>query len=472
MLDPEAWAALPADEKTVLRKKYRAYAAERDTLAGKLIDTDNHIRIAGVLAGREAFFYPHRFDYRGRVYPIPSRGPHPQSSDVGKALIEFAAGYRLGRRGLHWLKVRAATTFGFDKATMDERADWATANAEMILSVSAAPLKDRRWCAEGVEDPWQFLATCFELAAAWELDDPEDFVSHLPVSVDATCSGIQHLSAMVADQQGGVAVNLTPGPRRDIYSDVADVAARMVDTSSDPLAADWSGKVTRSVVKRGTMTTPYGVTAAGMKDQLIAEKRVPEGVTEPTKSAAWFAGVLSAAVTEVVSGASQTMAWFQEVAGALAKAALPLEWETPTGSFFRQDKRKPLSHRVRTLTREVFLQVDGKGEPDVGAQVRGSAPNIVHSFDAAHLRMTVTACAEAGIGSFSFVHDSYGTHAAKMDTMAVVLRETFISIYETDWLGRLHASIAAKHPHVAIPDTPHRGSLDLSAVASSEFFFS
>lgn len=41
------------------------------------------------------------------------------------------------------------------------------------------------------ENPWQVLATCFELTNALELPDPTTFISHLPVHQDGTCNGLQ-----------------------------------------------------------------------------------------------------------------------------------------------------------------------------------------------------------------------------------------------------------------------------------------
>ena len=44
-------------------------------------------------------------------------------------------------------------------------------------------------------------------------------------------------------------------------------------------------------------------------------------------------------------------------------------------------------------------------------QALASAPNIIHSFDAAHLSMTVNAGAERGISAWAMIHDSFATHA-------------------------------------------------------------
>ncbi|MHC1725758.1 MAG: DNA-directed RNA polymerase [Syntrophobacteraceae bacterium] len=47
----------------------------------------------------------------------------------------------------------------------------------------------------------------------------------------------------------------------------------------------------------------------------------------------------------------------------------------------------------------------------------GISPNVIHSFDAAHLVNTVAQCHRDGVHSFSMIHDSYGCHAGNMDKL-------------------------------------------------------
>jgi DNA-directed RNA polymerase len=41
-------------------------------------------------------------------------------------------------------------------------------------------------------------------------DNPEEFVSHLPVPLDGSCNGLQHLAAMGRDVVGAQATNIVP----------------------------------------------------------------------------------------------------------------------------------------------------------------------------------------------------------------------------------------------------------------------
>jgi DNA-directed RNA polymerase len=293
--------------------------------------------------------------------------------------------------------------------------------------------------------------------------------------MDGSCNGIQHLSALGLDPVGAAATNLRPGARQDIYAHVAARVVARVETDAaagNTLAASWTGRVSRSTVKRAVMTTPYGVTARGIRDQLLADSLVPEG-DQQGKSADYMRDCISEALSGAVSSAKDIMGWLQDCASRLGKAGQPLRWETPSGSAVEQAYHSTTETRIVTLCGRLLLHEEC---PTVtlrpSKQALASAPNVIHSFDAAHLSMTVVAGAARGISHWAMIHDSYGTHAANTQALAGVLREQFRVIYAQDWLKRLYDGFRAYAPHVEIPLPPARGGFDIDEVLRAEFFFS
>ena len=110
-------------------------------------------------------------------------------------------------------------------------------------------------------------------------------------------------------------------------------------------------------------------------------------------------------------------------------------------------------------------------------QLSGISPNIIHSYDAAHMQMTVLRLSkEYGIKSFSLIHDSFGTHCCDVDILQKVLREEFVSIYRVDQLAKLTNCFnqqLANKKRLQIKDgaVPKRGSFDINEVLDSEYFF-
>jgi DNA-directed RNA polymerase len=284
---------------------------------------------------------------------------------------------------------------------------------------------------------------------------------------------------MGLDPVGGRATNLTnTGRREDLYSEVAKAVMEMVSMEALNGSTDaqaWLGKVTRNSVKRAVMTTPYGVTERGIRDQLIGDGHVDQVAEGGAKfdAAEYMTGKIVDALESTVTSARAIMRYFQDCAVALADHERPLEWVTPAGLKVRQQYNQLAQTRVKTLYGEVIVFDE---DPAQGLQRRkqaqSSAPNVVHSFDAAHLAKTVLAASRQGIHHFSLIHDSYGTHAANVETLGRVIREEFVSMYSQDRLAEFDANLRATNPGIDLPAPPARGTLNLQEVLKSPYFFS
>ena len=283
---------------------------------------------------------------------------------------------------------------------------------------------------------------------------------------------------MGLDPVGALATNLTPSTtKQDIYEEVAKKVRLQVE--QDVLdgideARVWQGCITRKTVKRAVMTTPYGVTDRGIRDQLIWDGQVPDdGEIGRGQAADYLRDRIVGALGGTIQSARSIMAWLQCAADRLARAGLPFDWTTPSGSRCRQAYHVSTRVELRTLVgRAILFKEEGRAGLNTRKQAMGSAPNVIHSFDAAHLTMTVNAAVEAGIGAFAMIHDSYGTHAGNTTRLSTILRDQFVAIYRDDWLAKIKAEIAEYAPHVQIDDPPARGSFDIELVRDAPYFFS
>jgi DNA-directed RNA polymerase, mitochondrial len=478
-LPDEVWEGMSPKERNDYVGRRVAIHAENDGIMGRSRAVLDALTVAEELRDKPAIWYPYSKDFRGRIYPQATFGPHPQGDDIQKALIMFAEGVPLGPDGEFWLRVRAANAAGQDKLTMEERVKWTLEHQREIVQSAADPLRFTWWAEVAKKDePWNLLATCYELASAMSLSSPETFVSHLPIPMDGSCNGLQHLAAMGLDPVGARATNLVSSEtKQDIYEEVAKAVRLQVE--QDVLdgideARIWQGNITRKVVKRAVMTTPYGVTDRGIRDQLILDGHVPDdGEIGKGAAADYLRDKLVQALGSTVQSARSIMAWLQTTADRLARAGLPFDWTTPSGSRVRQAYHVSTREQLRTLVGSAVLYNEVKEAGlNIRKQALGSAPNVIHSFDAAHLSMTVETAAREGITAFAMIHDSYGTHAGNTTRLAAILRQKFVDIYRTDWLQRIKAEIATYAPHVKVDDPPARGAFDIEQVRDAPYFFS
>lgn len=471
---------------------------------GKRLALMQKLWVAEKLADFPAIYFPHSMDWRGRVYPIPAGGPSPQGDDIGKALLSFATGLPLGSGGARWLAIHVANLFGVDKVSFEDRIGWVEKNEAAILDSASQPLDGQRFWTTA-DKPWQALAACLEWAGYRA--EGETFRSHLPVALDGSNSGMQHFTALLRDPQAAPHVNLvdqtSPG---DLYAAIAAKAQQLVNRSDDPGALPWKGEsITRKIVKRPCMTYAYSATPLGMAKQIeetleeldeaaFQDGQQPHlGSADNREAAFWLAGVLYKLIGSEVPAARRAMDWLRKVMGLVNKADLPIWWTTPVGLPVLQRYPKVNARAVEVTFRGKRMQLsvagedgnrslqdyldDTKGSWFDGRQAQAAiAPNFIHSLDAAHLMMVANACAVQGIDSLAVIHDSFGTHAARTDELAGILRDTFIELYQGDPLAAFREEVLDQMRHAPnlsdeLPTLPNQGDLDLTTIRAARYMF-
>jgi DNA-directed RNA polymerase len=442
--------------------------------------------VAGLMKDYERIYFPQQLDFRGRMYPVPMF-LQPQGDDFAKGMLTFADGKPINDGvAAGWLAIHGANCFGHDKVSLEDRIQWVDDHEHLVGAVAHAPLHHLWWTE--ADKPWQFLAWCMEWAAFKR--QGFGYVSSLPVSLDGSCSGIQHFSAMLKDERGGEAVNLLPSQTpRDIYQEVADVVyERVLQEQGDPevgaFARTWLDNlgINRKLTKRSVMIVPYsGTPYAARKyiEEYVREVGVPgEWENNTFNLTLYMTRHVWAAIGQVVVSSRVVMNWLKTLAKQKAADELPVHWTTPLGFPVLQSYRDLSRRRVRTKLGDSIVYLTLAYEQDKVDKKRmesGISPNYVHSMDAAHLQLSVCYCRDNGLTAFSMIHDSFGTLAADIQTMSVCLREAFIDQYsETDVLGVFRDEITAQMEdaaRAAVPPVPEKGNLDLSQVRKSDFFF-
>lgn len=153
---------------------------------------------------------------------------------------------------------------------------------EDIRDSVRSPLDGKMWWTTA-DEPFQALSACMELVAAIDSGNPYTFESNLPIHQDGSCNGLQHYAALGRDYLGGKAVNLVQSDRpQDVYTQVLFVVKSKLDKWSEQstegndeptikrilMARDLKDVVSRKVIKQTVMTSVYGVTVIGAREQI------------------------------------------------------------------------------------------------------------------------------------------------------------------------------------------------------------
>lgn len=413
-------------------------------------------------------YFPTFFDWRGRMYFRSSI--NPQSHDTIKGILEFAEGKRLGKRGLFWLKVHIANCCGYDKKDFNLRVQWVDDNWGFIQEFINDPLNSD---APENDTAFTLLAAGLALQEALELPNPEDYICHVPCAQDATCSGLQHFSAMFKDPVGAKYTNLIDtgkDEKEDIYRGVASVAKPLVGSlADDPVVAHWwkEKAIPRSMAKRPVMTYVYGSTLQSTIEYVVEDlsKQGEEAIEGYSlhKLAVPVAKALRIGVEESVPAAAAGMKYLQ---GLVRCTPNVLRWISPAGIPVCNwsEKHEVTQMNIRSMGVGAILMRKRTGAYDKVSAANGISPNFVHSLDSAHLCLTINAFD----GQIVPIHDSFATHMCDVDNMHAALRTTFINMYRMDIIGLLDELNVYENEK---PVRPKFGNLDLSHIRYSRFMF-
>lgn len=433
-----------------------------------------HQLVKGMDTPGQALYFPLFTDSRGRMY---YRGRlNPQGSDRAKSLLAFHEAKPLGERGLYWLKVALANSFGYDKTRFDDRVQWVQDNWQCILEGYRRP-QDSDFFRSNTEAPCMAVAIAQELVEALESTNPEGYLSRVPVHMDATCSGLQHLSALLRDPEGGIQVNLIDNgqaQKSDLYTAVAQYALELAQMDCNGKYAEFAEfwlavGIPRSLAKRPVMTYCYGVTFRGVMryvDEFLYTQGIRlHGKQVPFKYRRYCTELLLRAIAAAVPKAAEFMKWLQN--SVRERQTETLQWTTATGfpvlQYIEAVDRKRVNVRSCGINQVVIYDRAGRAD---GMRMRnGIVPNLVHSNDATHWYMTAQRMRQQGLACIG-IHDSFGTHAADVDSMHEAIRESFVELYQDYDLVQNY--IESNGIEL---EAPAKGNLDLELFKDSEFGF-
>ncbi|RYR54646.1 hypothetical protein HN51_016818 [Arachis hypogaea] len=208
-------------------------------------------------------------------------------------------------------------------------------------------------------------------------------------------------------------------------------------------------QVDRKLVKQTMMTSVYGVTYIGAREQIKRRLKERESGLDDDElfgASCYAAKVTLTALEEMFQGARNIMKWLCDYAKISQSTG---DWTTPLGLPVVQPYRKLGRHIVKTSLKMLTLQ---RETDKVMAKRQRTAflPNFVHSLDGTHMMMAAVAYKKEGL-NFAGVYDSYWTHACDVDRMNRILREKFVEPYETPVLENLKESFQGSFSILMFP---------------------
>ena len=460
--------------------------------SSKRILVDNTLADSKMFIGEDIYFC-YNADYRGRIYPLAGQFS-PQGSDISRGMLEFANPVTVDPRydedAIRQIRIVIANNWGEDKISLDDREMWTAFNTDWIVECALNFRENKEWMK--ADKPFLFLQSAIELAKYVEaVENNTTFKSTMPIAFDGSCNGIQHFSALFLDPKGAESVNLTNGEvPSDVYQIVADQALDIAKDGNSKIAQlvvalneQTEGKLFgRKVAKRSVMTLPYGVSKRSSNayvhetvDEVLRGVKLTGNEKKAVKKfmgdAIWQ-GILLC-VEKPVTGKE----YFQSVAQEMAVWDEGLLWFTPTGLPVTQNlkKRDVKSNLIRVTIEGITVQRKYPRyltEIDGGEQANAVAPNFVHSYDSAHLQLSINQGHAEGMNNFLVIHDSFSTDCVSAGRFNHIIREQFVEMYSAnDWINHFHDTCEAITGHELLVERQQLGDFDIQEVLKSDYFF-
>ena len=407
-------------------------------------------------------YIPLQVDFRGRIY-TKSFYSNYQGGDFNKALIEFYDGQKLTDSGLDYLYIYIANIHNennISKTSNEERITWVKFNLSKMISL------DKNFIMMA-ENPIIFASLCLIIK---ELDRNRDYEVKIPVFLDATCSGIQHLAALISDIDLALNVNLIPNDSKlgpsDIYEELRKpINEEIRRVGREELAFDSLKHVdlTRKNIKLPIMTKTYNVTVQGVVEQLINAFSKDLNITKKNFKKAKFkvpsiiegqtvelnisdlnkiAHIIHNSIFKKYPGLSFIYKYFMDMSKLMATLNLSVSWFTPSGltitqHYYKMKKTKLFNNFYNR--RETLILNEVTKDLDKIKQRNASIPNIIHSLDASHLISVINKAYENGNKNVITVHDCFGTHPNDMSSLVEIIKLEFIKLYaKYDFINKFH----------------------------------
>src|SRR5258706_1119303 len=365
---------------------------------------------AQALRARPKFYLPVGLDFRGRLYQRGKFLTYTSGGDLARGLLEFAEGEPVDDAGIGWIAYHLAQMTGqAGPAEFGNGRAWLLNYGRELMAHGWTEAKERTHA----------LAARAAFSDAI-LGKPV----HLPIRLDATCSGLQHIAWLTRDKELAQLVNLWG----DTYTTAQKLAAKATAESPDFYAyVAQSAGTGRDQGKAGLVPTFYGaaeytcaeaLAALRGKNRLVVTDAA-RGMASPVRTQARIHAQVAFRIVHDLDRVP------------LMYAGDAIEWETPTGFRVVQDYRADWSRvePVRTVIEGQRIGFPGRragSRIDGAPQRQACAADLVHSMDAAMLAELVAA---APAESWAVAHDAFavlpGQVPALLDCLPDVIRDMY-----------------------------------------------
>lgn len=439
-------------------KKYRS-------LVSKIILERNIISIAETYSKVDKIYFPLVFDFRTRIYTQTDYFDY-QKNDLARGLILFTNPGKITKYDnliIRYYKAFGANMFGngLDKKSLNYRAEWVDNNTSDILNFEHNDIVDK------AESKVSFISFCFEFKKFMDfMNNPNDivFYTYLPIQLDASCNGYQHLALLTAETKILSKLNLDTASYdddpKDFYLYMLDMNKKYIKNKINLLTKKKNNNISdkdisllesykklikvnlgRSIIKKLIMRESYSASVVGLVNGIVLDgKEVVIGkikyyqysdsdIKLTRRDIVNYVMCLKEVSKKTAPKINKLSEYLNEIVYICTKLDLKIEWTTPSGVEISQSYliEKELKIAAFSFTKSKYtFKKYVKGKYDLRKQKRGVRPNIIHSLDGSVIAKLYNSLDNVDLYT---VHDCFAVTADNVPILIYKLKKTYIDIY-------------------------------------------
>lgn len=448
----------------------------------KLVLQETILGLAEFYSRFSTIYFPVRLDQRGRLY-CTSNYLNYQSNELSKALILFAKPGVINKKdmsSINYLKAYGANCYGvggISRNSLNFKLKWIDENIDNILNY------DNGILLEKAKDKLLFLSFCMEFKRFYDFYTDEnsmEFYTYLPIQLDATCNGFQHMALLSNEETLFKELNIelySDKPRKksndeqpsDFYNFLLHRLKVLFEAKLDKGQVNdekekggsyerlncflWD----RQNLKKSIMTIPYNSSTNSMK-KYIAESlsfveydgtyswytasndtEADNKLTINNKDIFLLIRSLQNIITNDFEKIKKLGKYLKNIASLLNTLELPITWTLPTGLTIKQSYLKTTSTPITPFMYskiKLNLKVTVRDKYDEDKQIISLMPNLIHSLDGSSLSLLYEKFAYSfgveAVKQFFSVHDCFGTTCDKVFILKTILASVYTELYSNE----------------------------------------
>jgi DNA-directed RNA polymerase len=299
--------------------------------------------------------------------------------------------------------------------------------------------------------------------------DATKFSTNLPIQLDASCNGYQHISLLTRQEKVFKHLNLKPSTTADKPEDFYNyILFQVNDYINKKLKNNHFDKenpeekesfkrlqkinLSRSMVKKALMTYSYNAShpqmvnyvkqalhsftmKIGDKEEIVYSNSETSKCYLTSKDISIFVKCFTDVIKETFPKMHELKNYIKSIVKICTKLNIPIPWVLPSGAIVSQSYLDSKTLKIRPfafINSRFSFKTIIKDKFDLRKQSNAAMPNLIHSLDASSIALLYKELSGNNTLNLYTIHDCFAVTADRVELLINLLKGVYLKIYSDD----------------------------------------